>query len=134
MSEATKTQASRVRTGGLDGIVVTDTELSDVDGERGRLVLRGHSLEALAPTASLETVAALLWEGASPGDRDREAIVRAAFAEARIRAFSLLPRLGPLLSVPDAMDALRREGQVANADDWKRQLRPSLARARVEKV
>jgi predicted amidohydrolase len=34
----------------------------------------------------------------------------------------------------DAMDALRREGQVANADDWKRQLRPSLARARVEKV
>ena len=34
----------------------------------------------------------------------------------------------------DAMDALRREGQVANADDWKRQLRPSLARTRVEKV
>lgn len=34
----------------------------------------------------------------------------------------------------DAADALRREGQVANADDWKRQLRPSLARARVEKV
>ena len=34
----------------------------------------------------------------------------------------------------DAMEALRREGQVANADDWSRQLRPALARARVEKI
>lgn len=32
----------------------------------------------------------------------------------------------------DAVGALRRGGQVANADDWKRQLRPSLARACVE--
>jgi predicted amidohydrolase len=34
----------------------------------------------------------------------------------------------------DASDALRREGQVANADDWKHQLRPLLARAHVERV
>ncbi len=34
----------------------------------------------------------------------------------------------------DAIDALRRDGQVANADDWPRQLRPALLRARVERV
>lgn len=34
----------------------------------------------------------------------------------------------------DAVDALRREGQVANADDWKCQLRPSLVRACVERL
>lgn len=34
----------------------------------------------------------------------------------------------------DALDTLRREGQVANADDWRRQLRPSLLPARVEKL
>ena len=33
------------KSSGLEGVVVADTELSEVDGEHGRLVLRGHSIE-----------------------------------------------------------------------------------------
>jgi citrate synthase len=35
---------------GLDGIVVADTVMSEVDGEEGRLVVRGHALEELVAT------------------------------------------------------------------------------------
>jgi citrate synthase len=93
--------------GGLAGTVVADTELSHVDGEAGRLVLRGQTVEALGPRASLEAVAALLWDGTPPDDREAEREMQRAFAAARVRAFEELPRLGGALSLPDAMDALR---------------------------
>ena len=48
---------------GLEGVVVAETCLSDVDGERGRLVIRGHDVEALAERADFEGVCALLWTG-----------------------------------------------------------------------
>ncbi len=105
-----KDDKSRVHSkeaGGLADTVVADTELSEVDGENGRLVLRGHTVEALGPRASLEAIAALLWNGASPDDHQAENETQRAFAEARVRAFLQLPRLGDALSLPDAMDALR---------------------------
>jgi citrate synthase len=102
-----KNRVSSKEAGGLDGTLVADTELSHVDGEKGRLVLRGHRVEALGPRASLEAVAALLWDGAQPDDQGAEREMRRAFAAARVRAFEELPRLGSALSLPDAMDALR---------------------------
>ena len=33
---------------GLEGIVAAETVLSHVDGERGRLILRGHEIDDLA--------------------------------------------------------------------------------------
>ena len=45
---------------GLENVVAAETVLSDVDGARGRLVLRGHSLDDLrggrrvAPRAAAE--------------------------------------------------------------------------------
>jgi citrate synthase len=106
--------------GGLAGTVALDTELSHVDGEAGRLVLRGHAVEALGPRASLEAVAALLWDGTPPDDRRAEREMQRAFATARVRAFERLPRLGGALSLPDAMDALRAAvAQVTLGDDTK---------------
>ena len=35
---------------GLDGVIVADTVMSGVDGEQGRLVVRGHELEELVAT------------------------------------------------------------------------------------
>lgn len=46
---------------GLEGVVVTDTRLSDVDGERGRLIIGGVPVEELAPQAHFEEVLFLLW-------------------------------------------------------------------------
>jgi citrate synthase len=77
---------------GLDGVIVADTVMSEVDGEAGRLVVRGHTVEELATTRGYEGVAALLWDGYADGGGD-EAGVRQALAAARVRAFRDVPRL-----------------------------------------
>ena len=45
---------------GLEGVVVADTALSEVDGERGRLVIAGHDVEAIAGQRSFEELCALM--------------------------------------------------------------------------
>lgn len=51
---------------GLDGIVVTETRLSRVDGEAGRLTIGGFAVEELAPRAAYEEVLFLLWNDRLP--------------------------------------------------------------------
>jgi len=92
--------------GGLEGVVVADTLLSDVDGERGRLVIRGHDVEELARSVDFEALAHLLWTGELP-DAPTHAALRHELGRARQAAWSRLPMLGDALSAPDAMDALR---------------------------
>ncbi len=92
---------------GLEGVVAAETRLSDVDGERGRLVLVGHDVEHLAGSSSFEAAAALFLGG-------NEAGVRAALGRARVAAFERLASLSGALSAADGMDALR--GSVAQLD------------------
>ncbi len=91
---------------GLDGVVVADTALSDVDGEHGRLVIRGYPVEALGERATFEEACALVWNGRWPSADERDA-VRTALAEARAEAFAMLPSLGAALVTSDGMEALR---------------------------
>ena len=77
---------------GLDGVIVADTVMSEVDGEEGRLVVRGHNLQELVSSRGFEGVAALLWEGHAEGGGD-EAAVRKGMAEARVRAYADVPKL-----------------------------------------
>ena len=60
---------------GLDGIIVAETALSDVDGDRGRLTIRGYPVEELVERATFENVCGLLWDGTWPSSeqtrRDR---------------------------------------------------------------
>src|SRR5215475_6269703 len=77
---------------GLDGVIVADTVMSEVDGAEGRLVVRGHALEELVATRGFEGTAALLWEGYAEGGGNEEA-VRDGMAAARVRAFALVPKL-----------------------------------------
>lgn len=51
---------------GLDGVVVAQTRISHVDGERGELIVRGRSLEELE-NQSFEEMLELLWERPSDG-------------------------------------------------------------------
>jgi citrate synthase len=91
---------------GLDGLIVAETGLSDVDGESGRLVIRGHSVEDLVEHATFEDVCGLLWTGTRPSATEREAL-RTALAAARLDAFALLRSLGSALDAADSMEALR---------------------------
>jgi citrate synthase len=90
---------------GLEGIVATATRLSHVDGERGRLIVAGQDVEALAAQADFEAACALLWTAA--GDTTTPDEARDQLAEARARAFARLPALGDAFQRDDAMDALR---------------------------
>lgn len=102
-------EADRTRTGGgggLDGVVVADTCLSQVDGERGRLVLRGYDVEDLAARSGYEDVFALLFDGALPAPAEREG-VRQRIAAAREEAYADLGEVSDALAAAEAMDALR---------------------------
>ena len=51
---------------GLEGVLVAESELSDIDGDAGRLVYRGYAIEDLAREATYEEVLYLLWHGRLP--------------------------------------------------------------------
>jgi citrate synthase len=93
-------------TPGLEGVVVADTHLSEVDGQGGHLIIAGHSVEELAGRIPFEAAVGLLSLGALP-DSGQQAETGRAFGEARLRAFEVLPRLGDALQMADGMEALR---------------------------
>ena len=86
---------------GLEGIVVADTAISEVDGERGHLVIAGSNVERLALSTTFEDAVTLVLTAG--GAR----ISSPALGAARASAWELVPRLGDALALPEAMDALR---------------------------
>ena len=91
---------------GLDGIIAAETVLSHVDGERGRLIFRGHDIEELAGHLGQEALAALLWDGFLDGATDPGSIAQALGA-ARGTAFELARPLLPLARGLNAVEGLR---------------------------
>src|ERR1700730_17915163 len=88
---------------GLDGEGVAETGLSEVDGEAGRLIGRGHPIEELAGSVPFEEVARLLWEGLAPAAPDAPrtvAEVRAALGRARTAAFANVAALRGAVAGP----------------------------------
>ena len=67
---------------GLEGVVVTESGLSLIDGDAGRLVYRGYAIEDLARSASYEETLYLLWHGELPTDEQLSAF-REEMAAAR---------------------------------------------------
>ena len=51
---------------GLEGVVAAETQLSQVDGQQGELIIGGYRVEELAPQATFEEVVYLLWHGTLP--------------------------------------------------------------------
>lgn len=51
---------------GLKGVVSHATQLSEVDGQAGRLTIRGYDIHELVGTVSFEEAAYLLWHGELP--------------------------------------------------------------------
>jgi citrate synthase len=89
---------------GLEGVVVADTRISEVDGERGRLIIAGADVEQLAGATTFEGAARQVL---AAGGADPAAVSDGGFGAARAQAWELMPRLGDALDHADAMDALR---------------------------
>lgn len=60
--------------GGLEGIVVADVTTSLVNGEEGKLIYSGYSIEDLAENALFEEVIFLLWNARLPNKDELEAL------------------------------------------------------------
>ncbi|MBM6578815.1 citrate synthase/methylcitrate synthase [Microvirga sp. BT689] len=89
---------------GLDDVVAAETVLSHVDGEAGRLIIRGYDLEELAGRVPFEDVVAILWEGLVPhGAADP----RALLGRARERAYGYFAPLAPQLSALTPVEGMR---------------------------
>jgi len=91
---------------GLEGVVAAQTEISEVDGQNGRLIYRGGYLIHEVADRSFEEIAHLLWSGelasgAQLGEFNQKLTDRRALVPAARAALSGLP------TDADPMDALR---------------------------
>ncbi len=114
------TEPTAASSSGLEGVVAAHTAISDVDGERGRLVIAGVDVEQLATTGSFAHAAARVLAaggadvdgGGLPAAEGRRGLIDAAalpaaLGAARVAAFATLGQLGDAIAAPNAMDALR---------------------------
>jgi citrate synthase len=103
-------------TSGLEGIVAARTELSDVDGLKGILTIRGYDIEEIAGQISLEEAAHLLWHGKLPTQSELDDLHRRLVGyrrlpeETRLAVQQAARRMEP-------MDALRFAVASLTADD-----------------
>jgi len=102
---------------GLEGVLVAESSLSAIDGDRGRLVYRGYSIEALAREASYEEVLYLLWHGHLP-DREELSSFKDAMARERSVAEPVLDHVRALAAADEKpMAALRTAVSTLSAYD-----------------
>ena len=101
----TETVAAQHQAAGLEGVVVAESGISYVDGEEGRLVYRGYSIEELAERSSFEETTKLLLDGELPNRQALGAFERELAAERELDGETLaaVRRFPPA----DPMSALR---------------------------
>jgi citrate synthase len=98
MSEPTKK--------GLEGVIVAESKTSLVNGQEGKLVYAGYSIETLAENAEFEEVAYLLWNGQLPNRAELENL-RTAIANEAVLPEALLNQLKAYPKNADPMAMLR---------------------------
>ena len=109
-------ESVNVKNIGLRGVVVADTAVSFIDGEKGILIYRGYRIEDLAANASFPEIVHLLLVGHLP-DEQELASVNADLAEAAV--------------LPDfVIDVLRKQPTEAVPMDILQGMVPLLAGGR----
>jgi citrate synthase len=103
---------------GLEDVIAAETQLSDVDGYAGRLIIRGVSLDHLVLTQTYESVAALLLDGLTERQFEGKQL-KAWLGAARARVFAHVAAAdADLLALPpvDAVRALT--ARLADGEDF----------------
>ena len=112
---------------GLEGVVAAETVLSEVDGQAGRLIIRGHSLDELAGRTSFEEVTALLWRGFFD---DLPEDLGPALGAARVEVFDEVAALDSGLLDRTPVEAMRAlTARLADGDELAVALRLAVAPA-----
>jgi citrate synthase len=106
---------------GLENIVAAETVLSEVDGQAGRLVIRGRSVEELAGHTTYEETAQLLLDGFF---EDLPRHLAPAIGAARAEVFGHVAALDATLLALTPMEAMRAlTARIADGDDLATALR-----------
>ena len=84
---------------GLENVVAAETVLSDVDGQNGRLIIRGWPVQLLAASMAYEDAAHLLWNGFFE-DLPAAQALGARLGAARAEAFA------HVANIPDGLDVI----------------------------
>lgn len=101
---------------GLQGVVSHATTLSEVDGERGRLVIRGYDVRELVGRVSFEEAAYLLWHGELPTAPQLDAL-KAELSDARRLPDQVMAVLRGPARGASGMHALRMAAAMLSADE-----------------
>ncbi|HSV04731.1 MAG TPA: citrate synthase/methylcitrate synthase [Phenylobacterium sp.] len=112
---------------GLEDVVAAETVLSEVDGQAGRLIIRGRSLDELAGRIRYEDVARLLWDGFFEGLPND---LGPALGAARAEVFAEVAALDTGLLDRSPIEAMRAlAARLADGDDPAVALRLTAAPA-----
>jgi citrate synthase len=91
---------------GLEGVVAAETVLSEVDGEAGRLVIRGYPIGALSGYITSEEATHLLLDGFFPDLPDAKGLA-AALGRARVEVFAEVEALDDRLLAHGTIEGVR---------------------------
>jgi citrate synthase len=91
---------------GLEGVVVAQTGLSAIDGEKGELIYAGYDIDDLARNTTFEEVTYLLWNGRLPNREELQELNQQLVAERALPA-EILNMLQGFPRDSEAMAALR---------------------------
>jgi citrate synthase len=91
---------------GLEGIVVAQTTLSAINGEKGELIYAGYEIDDLARNTTFEEVAYLLWNGRLPSEEELRTLRNELAAEQALRP-EILSLLRALPKDSEPMAVLR---------------------------
>jgi 2-methylcitrate synthase len=91
---------------GLEGVVVGQSKLSDINGEVGELIYAGYDIDDLARNTTFEEVCYLLWNGELPDRQQLDGLKRELQANARL-SDEVLAMLRAFPKDADPMAALR---------------------------
>ena len=91
---------------GLKGVVASATQIAEVDGQNGRLTLRGYDISELSGNVQFEEVCYLLWHGKLPNAAEL-AELKAEMSKARELPEATIATLRACAPHADGMDYLR---------------------------
>src|SRR5438552_3899388 len=101
---------------GLEGIVAAATQIAEVDGERGRLTLRGYDISELSGRVDFEEVAYLLWHGRLPTRAEYDSL-HSEMSQARDLPQAALQALRALAPQASGMHLLRMAASMLSIGD-----------------
>lgn len=131
---ATTATAAPTVNASLKGVVAAPTAICTVDGENGRLIYRGYSIEDLAQNVSFEETTYLLWEGDLPNRSQLQAFKQRLAAGRELppqilEHLRLIPRdAHPLAVLRSAVSLL------AHYDPQSEDMDPAATRAKAERL